>query len=185
MEAVAVNALNFVLGALEAGLAIVVLRHIRHFGRAFPWLAALMVFFLLRAADRFFVAFAGDEPVAFSVIIDVLAIAMLVLLLVGMERMIHGLQSVQDQAAMREAEYRRALRDYRRLIRHRIANPLAVVRGGVQTVLDLPDLAPEERERILRDVAEAGERLERVALRPEPVSREESSLEGRARLAQP
>lgn len=64
------DVLNFLLASLEAGLALVVLRHLARFGRAFPWLAALMAFFFLRAADRFYVALAGDEPLAFSLLVD-------------------------------------------------------------------------------------------------------------------
>jgi signal transduction histidine kinase len=173
--------LNFLLGSLEAVLALVVLRHLARFGRAFPWLAALMAFFFLRAANRFYVAFAGDEPLAFSLLVDGPAVVLLLLLLFGIERMIRGLQAVEDEAAVREAEYERALVDYRRLMRHRIANPLAAVRGGIQSLKDLPDLSNEERTILVDSAQEAVRRLEHVALNPKPLSREEGALEGRPR----
>jgi signal transduction histidine kinase len=176
------DVLNFVLASLEAGLALLVLRHLARFGRAFPWLAALMAFFLLRAANRFYVVFAGEEPVQFSVLADGLTVVVLVLLLFGIERMIRGLQAVENEAAVREAEYERALFDYRRLMRHRIANPLAAVRGGIQSLRDLPDLSPEDRAILLDSADEAVQRLEHVALNPRPLGREEAALEGRPRI---
>ena len=179
-----VDLLNFAVATLEAGLALVVLRHLARFGRAFPWLAALMAFFFLRAADRFYVALAGDEPLAFAVLVDGLAIVLLVLLLVGIRKMIRGLESVQNEASYKEAEYERALIDYRRLMRHRIANPLAAVRGGLQVVRELPDLSRADRESLLESVDEAVERLEHVALNPQPLSNEERRLDGRPRLGE-
>ena len=174
--------LNFVVATLELGLALVVLRHLARFGRAFPWLAALMAFFFLRAADRFYVALVGEEPLAFAALIDGLAIVLLVLLLIGIRKMIRGLEAAQNEASHKEAEYERALIDYRRLMRHRIANPLAAVRGGLQSIRDLPELSREDRESLLESVDEAVERLEHVALNPQPLSREERPLDGRPRL---
>jgi signal transduction histidine kinase len=174
--------LNFVVATLELGLALVVLRHLARFGRAFPWLAALMAFFFLRAADRFYVALAGEEPLAFAALIDGLAIVLLVLLLIGIRKMIRGLEAAQNEASYKEAEYERALIDYRRLMRHRIANPLAAVRGGLHSIRDLPELSREDRESLLASVDEAVERLEHVALNPQPLSREERPLDGRPRL---
>lgn len=174
--------LNFVLASLEAGLALVVLRHLGRFGRAFPWLAALMAFFFLRSADRFYVAFAGEEPLAFSVLVDGLAVVLLSLLLFGIERMVQGLQAVEDEAALRETEYNRALADYRRLMRHRIANPLAALRGGIQLLGEQPNLRREDRDQVLESVRAAAEKLERVALSPDPVGAEEASLDARPRI---
>ena len=175
--------LNFLLATLEAGLALIVLRHLGRFGRAFPWLAALMAFFFLRAADRFYVAFAGKETIAFSALVDGLAVVILLLLLFGLQRMIRGLEAVQNEAALREEEYQRALVDYRRLMRHRIANPLAAVRGGIQCLKELRNLPREEQMRLI-DVAYAAVlRLESVALNPRPLSEDEAPLEGRPRIA--
>jgi signal transduction histidine kinase len=176
------DVLSFTLASLEAVLALVVLRHPGRFGRAFPWLAALMAFFFVRAADRYYFAFMGDEPLAFSLLVDGLAVLLLTLLIFGIRRMVRGLLAVENEAAMREAEYERALVDYRRLMRHRIANPLTALRGGIQSLRDLPDLSPEDRAILVESVHEAVQRLEHVALNPSPLGREEASLEGRPRL---
>jgi signal transduction histidine kinase len=174
--------LSFTLASLEAVLALVVLRHFARFGRAFPWLGALMAFFLVRAADRYYVAFMGDEPLAFSLLVDGLAVLLLTLLIFGIRRMVRGLLAVENEAAIKEAEYERALVDYRRLMRHRIANPLTALRGSIQLLKDLPDLSHEERAILIDSVLEAVERLEHVALNPSPLGKEEASLEGRPRL---
>jgi signal transduction histidine kinase len=174
--------LNFVLASLELGLALIVLRHLGRFGRAFPWLAALMAFFFLRAADRFYVAFASDEPLAFSVLVDGLAVVLLSLLLLGIQKMVRGLQAVEDEAALREREYERALADYRRLMRHRVANPLAAVRGGIQSLLELQNLDGDAQRRLLETIHEAALRLEQVALDPRPLSREEEPLDARPQI---
>jgi signal transduction histidine kinase len=174
--------LNFALALLELVLALIVLRHLGRFGRQFPWLAALMVFFFLRSADRFYVAVAGNEPPAFSALVDAPALVLLVLLLFGVDRTVHGLEVMADNAALRESEYERALSDYRRLMRHRIANPLAAVRAGIQSLDDLGQLSEEEKHAVIEAIHEAVLRLQRVSLDPSPLSREERQLEGRPRL---
>lgn len=176
--------LNLVVGTLEVVLAFVVLRHLGRYGRAFPWLVALIAFFLVRAADRFYVAFAGEEPFAFGALVDGTAVVLLVLLVIGIRKMVGGLEAVQDEAASREAEYERALLDYRRLMRHRIANPLAAIRGSVESMRELPDLTSEDRARLLDSADEAAARLEHIALNPRPLGSEERRLDGRPRLGE-
>lgn len=122
-----------------------------------------------------------------NVVLAVLEIGLaivLVLLLIGVRRVVGGLEAVQDEAANREAEYERALHDYRRLMRHRIANPLAAIRGSVQSMRELPDLTSEDRARLLDSADEAAERLERIALNPKPVGNEERRLDGCPRLTE-
>jgi signal transduction histidine kinase len=174
--------LNFAIALLELVLAIMVLRHLGRFGRVFPWLAALMAFFFLRSADRFYVAIAGNEPPGFSVLVDTPAIVLLVLLLLGIERTVRTLEAMEDNAALREAEYERALSDYRRLMRHRIANPLAVVRVGIQSLKDLGHLSEDDQREVIESLHEAALRLECVSVDPSPLSSEERLLEGRPRL---
>jgi hypothetical protein len=56
--------------------------------------------------------------------------------------------------------------------------------GGLQSMRELPDLSREDRENLLESVDEAVERLEHVALDPQPLSREECRLDGRPRLGE-
>jgi signal transduction histidine kinase len=96
--------------------------------------------------------------------------------------MIRGLQAVEDEASLKEREYERALTDYRRLMRHRVANPLAALRGGVQSLRELPNLGHEEQQTLLENVYEATRRLENVAFDPSPLSGEEKPFGGRPQL---
>jgi signal transduction histidine kinase len=180
MELDSAGALDLAVGSLELLLAGVVLRQIGRFGRAFPWLAALMVFFLARAADRIYAAFAQGEPL--GVAIDGLLIAVLLLFIVGLERTANALQAAQDDALHRRDEYARALRDYKQLARHRLANPLTAIRGGIQALREIPELDPETQQQLLDAVDKEARRLEKLALEPAVASAEEQGLEPRPRI---
>jgi len=117
-----------------------------------------------------------------AALVNALVVGVLVLLLFWIRRMIRALRSAVDDAVLRRAEYERALADYRHLMRHRIANPLTAVRGGLQSLRELPDLSRDERQQLLETVQDAARRLERVALDPAPRSTEEQQLEARPRL---
>ncbi len=173
------GALNFLVGLLQAALVLVVLRHVGRFGRAFPWLVVLMTFFALRAAGRIYVAFVGEEPAALAYVADGLLVLVLLLLLIGIERTVIGLRLAQDDARYREQEYARALNDYRALARHRLANPITAIRGGVLTLKQLPELGGEERLQLLDMIEEEALRLEQLALDPYRLSDEERFLHPR------
>ena len=172
------SSLNLALGVIQLVLAALVLRNLGRFGRAFPWLTALMAFFALRGVDRLYVALADEEPVVFSAVLDGLLLVILVLLLVGLEGTVRGLRIAIDDAELRTVEYERALADYRTLARHRLANPLSAIRGGITTLREV-DVDPETRERLLAMIAEEARRLEQVALDPEPTRPEERALRPR------
>jgi signal transduction histidine kinase len=174
-------ALSLVIGALQLALAFVVGLRLGRYGRAFPWLAALTVFFGLRGVTRIYASFAGDVPETLALPVDFLLLAVLILLIVGVDRTGRGLMLAENEAHYREEEYRRALADYRRLARHRLANPLSVIRGGVIALKTL-DLAPADRQELLDSIERESERLEKVALEPEPESAEERKLRPRPEL---
>jgi signal transduction histidine kinase len=176
--------LDLALGLLQLMLAAVVLRHLRGFGRAFPWLGALMVFFALRGTQRVYAAFTDGNEQVFGVVGDLLLLVVLTLLVVGLERTVRGLRYSADVAAARAEEYERALRDYRRLARHRLANPLAVVRGGAATLREL-ELDEAQRAEIVRAIEEAALELEQITLQPEPERPEERGLRPRPEFDQP
>ena len=169
--------LNLAIGTLELALAGVVLRHIARFGRAFPWLAALMLFFLARGADRIYAAFTRDESL--GIVIDAFLVAVLLLLIVGIDRTARALQAARDEATYRRDEYERALADYQRLARHRLANPLTAIRGSIETLRAMPELDSETRIELLDAVRDEARRLEEIALEPTIVGDEERSLDPR------
>lgn len=79
-------------------------------------------------------------------------------------------------ASASEDEYRRALRDYTQLMRHRLANPLTTILSGIATLRELPDMDPDTREALLEMMADHAAELERVALYPVVQRPEESDL---------
>jgi signal transduction histidine kinase len=170
--------LSLVIGLLQLVLVVVVARQLRGYARAFPWLIALTVFFVLRGAMRIYAAFAGSVPEALAVSVDVLLLVVLALLIVGLDQTARGLRLAEDEALDREDEYARALADYRRLVRHRLATPLTVLRSGTTALRSL-DLDARQREEVLNALEQASRRLEEVTLEPEPLSPEERGLKPR------
>jgi signal transduction histidine kinase len=138
MHIATADILDLVIGALEFGLALIVLGHVWRFRRGFPWLIALIAFFLLRGADRVSIGMRVNESTELGYLLDALELAALILLVLGIERIARALERALDRAIAREHEYDRAIRDYRRLVRHRIANPLTAILGGVRTLQGRP-----------------------------------------------
>ncbi len=168
--------LAYFVGALQLLLALIVARRLGRLGGTFPWLGALTVFFALRGLTRLAETWAGGRVEALAVPVDALLVAALLLLIVGLDRTIRGLMLAEDAARYRAAEYERALADYRRLARHRLANPLTAVRGGIAALRTLPELDNEKRDELLDMVEREAARLETVALEPIVQSPEERVL---------
>jgi signal transduction histidine kinase len=171
----------YAVGFLQIGLALVVGRRLGRLGRQFPWLGVLTVFFALRGVTRLAETVAGRRVDAIAEPVDVLLVIALVLLIVGFDRTIRGLLLAQDAARYRELEYERALADYRRLARHRLANPLTAIRGGVAALQTLP-LDDERRAELLAMIEREALRLEHVALDPTTRAPEESTLDPQPRV---
>jgi signal transduction histidine kinase len=168
------DGLNIVIGVLEVLLAAVVVRHIARFGRAFPWLMVLMAFFFVRGIDRIYAGISESDRLGWAV--DVVALTCVVLLIVGIDKTVRALRASQDEAALRSEEYARALADYRRLARHRLANPLTAIKGSLATLRDMPELDPATQRELLAAAEEQAQRLEEVALDPEIAAAEERGL---------
>ena len=166
MRPVTGQVLDICIGTLELALAGYVLRRLWRFRRGFPWLIAPTAFFILRGAERFGRAFVGGIPHAIGLLIDPLVLTLLVLLLLSVDRIVRSLTAAESAADLREREYARALLDYRRLARHRLATPLTVIVAGVRY---LRELGPEERKlrsEIVEMIEDAAVRLEHVSLDP-------------------
>jgi signal transduction histidine kinase len=170
--------LSLLIGLLQVLLAVVAVRELGRYARAFPWLVALSLFFVLRGSMRIYAAFAGSVPETLAVGVDVLLLVVLALLIVGLDQTVRGLRLAENEALYREEEYARALADYRRLARHRLATPLTVLRSGTTALRSL-DLDPRQRDEVLDALEDASRKLEQVALEPEPMSPEERGLEPR------
>lgn len=178
------TALSFTVGGIELALAALVLRHLARFGRGRPWLGALVAFFLLRAIDRMYFGFAGGGY-RVELLLDSALLVVVALLAIGIENTLGALRSAEETAQRRREEYARALRDYRRLCRHRLANPLTAIRGSIAALQDLPSLDHEARMALLNTTEEQVCRLETIALDPAPRSREEETLRPRPNVRRP
>lgn len=83
---------------------------------------------------------------------------------------------VVEEAAHNAREYERARHDYEQLVRHRIANPLAVVQGIALTLQDHPELPADTRRSLVASLVAASEELVDVSLEPTQRSLEEHEL---------
>src|SRR5581483_3585461 len=147
---------SLVLAALELVLALVVLRYLWRFGRSFPWLGALMLYFAFRGSARLYAAVSGTESESLALTSDALLVVVLLLTTAGLGRTVRALHLALDDARIRAEEYERAVVDYRRLARHRLANPLTVVGGGIRTLrLRGRELPPAEADALLASIEEA------------------------------
>jgi signal transduction histidine kinase len=168
---------NLLLAAAELGLALVVLRYLWRFGRSFPWLGALMVYFAFRGSVRLDAALTGRESATLAVTSDVLLVVVLLLTTAGIGRTVRALHLALDDARVRAAEYDRARRDLERLTRHRVANPLMVLGGGIATLrAHRATLADEKTDALLASMEQAVARLERLSVDPEYLGPEEHEL---------
>jgi signal transduction histidine kinase len=160
------SALDLTIGGLEIILAVTVLRQFWQFRRGFPWLVVLTSFFMLRGADRVAGALTDDAPQTFGFALDAVLLLVLVLLLFTIGRVVRDLEIAEDAALMREREYRRALADYRRLVRHRLATPLTSILGSVRFLRELEPTELGLREQLLETLEREAVRLECVCLDP-------------------
>ncbi|MCW2955296.1 MAG: hypothetical protein JWO69_165 [Thermoleophilia bacterium] len=86
------------------------------------------------------------------------------------------LRHVVDGARARAAEYERARRHYTVVVRHRIANPLTVIKGAAQT-LEREQLPDDVRHELRLAIIAAAEQLEAISLGPAPAGTEEHELD--------
>jgi signal transduction histidine kinase len=175
--------LDGLIGGFEIVLAVIVLRHLWRFRRGFPWLLVLTTFFLVRGIDRITIAFTGRGAQSFGFVLDALLLLVLSLLLVTMERVVRGLELAEDAARLREQEYERALAHYRRLVRHRLANPLAAIFGCVRFLRELAPAETRLRGQLLATLEQETERLKSICLDPDDEPNpEERDLQPRPNL---
>ena len=158
--------------ALAAVLAITCLRL-----RAGWSLVAFSIFFGVRGVDRLLVGIVGHEPEAIGLALDVGLAAVLIVLVVTARRALAEVERTQTEAEIREHEYQRAVLDYRRVARHRLATPVTAIVGSAQALREIGELDDGTRMRLLDAILDEARRLQEVALDPDtPLAPEERTL---------
>lgn len=169
---------------LQGALLVVLGSYLARFRWQLPWLGALLLYFAVREVQsiRFLLHARGHGSAAGltdAVMFGATAMLLVALILTS-GRMLAGLRAMQDAAAYREEECRRALRDYEQLVRHRLFNPLTVIAGAAQTVrADVVD--DVTRDQLLEAIVTATEQMREATLEPVAVSSEEHSLRAQPR----
>lgn len=157
-----------VLNLLAA--AYVVVRGRRWLSNRSAPLLALGGYFTLRGLSRLTDVFVdpGEAPnLALEVGLDVLLAATLVAIMLTIEPIARGIAAREDAARYRATEYERARRHYEQVVRHRLFNPLTVIRGAALTLRDEQLTDPAVRAQLLDAIVDASDEVERVSLAPE------------------
>jgi signal transduction histidine kinase len=173
--------LDLSVGMLEAAVAITLIVHLRRPRFAAPLLSVLAAFFALRAGEHLALSVspsgAGSGSGSLSVVVDLCVVTVLAALIVITPRVFVGLEQRWDAAVRREREYERAVVDYRRLARHRVANPLTAILGSARALRDLPDLDRRTQRQLLEIIVSESQRLQNIDLDPRSaLATEERSL---------
>lgn len=170
-----------VLGFLNLVFVVVLVRITLRFGTRFPGIYLVPAYFLLRTVQHFWEYFDATvpSPSPIHVLTDLALICLAAYLVVTIGRTLGRLTSTLDETERVAREYRRALHDYERLVRHRLANPLTVISSGLETMDALGD-APanhEHRTKVLETMRQASNDLQYVSLAPSPLRPEERELD--------
>jgi signal transduction histidine kinase len=119
-----------------------------------------------------------QHVMALTTTLDLIGIVVLGLAIWDMDRVARSVRHEIAASKAEAAEYDRARRDYEQLMRHRIANPLTVVSGGIATLRAHGEhLDAATRKLLLDDITAALGRLELVETMPTAQSVEEFALD--------
>lgn len=162
--------LDLAAAALNVGIIVVLAGSLRRLGhRPTGPIVALLGYFIVRSFTR--IVENGEllqEPhprVEFA--LDALTVAILLYLLTQSARLARVLLADHDEAHYRAEEYERALQHYTQVVRHRLFNPLSVIKGGAVTLRDGTVADPHVRRELLDAMIASAEEIERVSLLPE------------------
>ena len=165
---------NLIAGGIQIAIAIAVVVELFTMRRGLPRVAILLIAFFV--VDGLVAINRPDPLLGYSSTLDAVltGVDMFVLLglLVYVRRLVRGALQTVDEAKLQAREYERARRDYTRLLRHRIANPLMTIKGAAQT-LRAKRGDEARREQLLDSIIEASTSLERISLEPRTKGAEE------------
>jgi hypothetical protein len=182
----AVEAINLITGILELSVAGLVLRESARLGLGRPalvWgLAAFFVVDSLVAINRSEAFWSRSDELVKATTLDVLAFAVLLIIVVNARGLAHAAVAVVDLATYRAAEYERARCDYRQIVRHRMMNPLTVIDGAARTLDAENSLDAATRRELIRAIIESAAVLKELSLEPEQRDALEHDLDAVPRI---
>lgn len=170
--------MNVVTAAVTLIVAVLVVWRARRLGLGYPRLVVVLaLFFGMWTIDRLV---SPGTPIGYRPFVDALAdVAIIVLLAVlirDASRLTNAIMSTVHEAEYRAVEYERAKRHYAQVVRHRIANPLTVIKGAALT-LEAGTVDAALRRELARAIVDSAALIEATSLAPEPAGREEHELD--------
>jgi signal transduction histidine kinase len=169
---------NLFAGITQIAIAIAVVFELVRLRRGVPRVAVFLIAFFV--VDGLVAINRPDSLLWSNATLDAVLTMIDMIVLIGLlfyvQRLVRGALQTVDEARLRAREYERARRDYARLVRHRIANPLMTI-GGAARTLRAKRGDEVRREQLLDSIIHASESLEQLSLEPRSNSAEENELE--------
>lgn len=181
------NTLFVLTYAANTAVIVVLVWALIRFWRELPWLGVLVAYFALsqiRGTQHIFQMMSTDgspPPMILSnldLAINIAGLAVMGILALSTGKLVRGLRESHSAAKHREREYERAHRHYTQLIRHRIVNPVTVIRGAAITLQprDGVNLDEATTAMLLDAVLEASDAIEAATFVPQTVTSSEAEL---------
>lgn len=181
-----VHTINVVVAFIEFVIVVLMVHEARRLrGGKSSVILGLGVFFLIDALitlNRSEVIWHRSESFIFATGLDVLALLVLVVVFLNARRIAEAAVAIVDMAGYRAREYERARRDYTQVVRHRILNPVTIIRGAAVTLDANDSLDAATRHELLRAIIDSSKVIENVSLEPERLGFEEHGLEATPRI---
>jgi signal transduction histidine kinase len=170
------SALDVFIGGMELLAALVVALSCWR-RRRVRWLTVFALFIALRGLDRLILGVLSADTPALGLGLDFALACVLMVIVLTARTVLTEIERTQAAAELRALEYDRALTDYRRMARHRLATPLTAILGSARALRDMPDLDARTRDELVETILKEGKRLEQVVVDPHaPLASEESGL---------
>lgn len=161
--------INVLLSLSFLALAVAIMRLKRHSDDLSVWYWAGLTFCLVRAADRLLLFFdtADYRPAWIGFVFDIIVMAVLIFVAVGLSRVAAGIRHEKARAMTMAEEYEHSRRYFESLARHRLANPLTTILAGMQTLHD-HEFDKRDRCELLVAMMAQSKALAEVSLDPTP-----------------
>lgn len=172
-------------GVIELSVAVLVVLGVRaRLGRIRPLAWLVVSYFFIESLvsfNRIFARVDVEGTLSRVVVLEIVGTGVILVMLANASRIADVVAFLIDEAEYRAYEYERARRDYIQVVRHRIANPLMVIKGAAQT-LEGASIDDATRRELRRAIIEAAERLEAISLEPTQQGAEERDLDAVPRV---